>query len=42
VVLGLFIVPVLFIIFQKLQEMVSVKLKNAVVTHEPAPVLVKK
>ncbi|RLJ80348.1 efflux RND transporter permease subunit [Pedobacter alluvionis] len=38
VVLGLFIIPVLFVIFQALQEKISKKSKNEVVQHHGEPV----
>jgi len=38
VVLGLFIIPVLFVIFQALQEKISKKSKNEVVHHHGEPV----
>jgi HAE1 family hydrophobic/amphiphilic exporter-1 len=38
VVLGLFIIPVLFVIFQALQEKISKKSRNEVVHHNGEPV----
>ena len=38
VILGLFIIPVLFVIFQALQEKISKKSSNEVVHHHEEPV----